>query len=128
MGFIPEEYKFRREGLHAWIDMHIYFSMHPGPREEKTLPYRFSTMMLDEAYEAGGLERVEDFLDVILNEINATVNKDIKEQLMSKYREAAKEANRPTNRFGPLGAFLEIGRPDIIKKVALEEHERKKGQ
>lgn len=124
MGFIPEEYRFRREGLHAIIDMHIYFDKRPGPQETKVLPYRFSTMLLEEAFRSGGLEQLEGMLDVIL----ADINKAIKDELMGPYREAAKEMGKPTSKFGLVGAFLEIERPDIIAKIALEGHEEGKGK
>lgn len=127
MGIFPSEYEGRQHGLmrSRSTTVAFYISKHPGPSEDKHMAQMYSDAMMDAEYERGGVDAVSDALGRFLEPIF----RELRQELLKPYREAAREANRPVNKFGPLGAFLEMGRPDIIAKIALEEHEeRKKGQ
>lgn len=122
MGVFPSEYEGRNSGLirHRSTAVTFYISKHPGPREEKSASQMVSDSMLDHEFERGGVDAVSDALGRFLTPIFD----ELRRELLKPYREAA---NRPRGEaFGPLGAFLEIGRPDIIQKIALEEHEKRK--
>lgn len=101
----------------------FYHSRHPGPPDERVLSQMASDEMFDNEFERGGVEAVkfaiERFLEPIFRQLG--------ELMLRPYEEAA---NRPRGEaFGPLGVFMDIGRMDIIQKIALEQHEeRKKGE
>lgn len=125
MGIFPSEYEGRQHGLmrSRSTTVTFYISKHPGPLEEKGLAQMYSDAMMDAEYERGGVDAVSDALGRFLEPIF----RELRQELLKPYREAAK---RPRGEaFGPLGVFMEMGRMDIIQKIALEEHEeRKKGQ
>lgn len=125
MGIFPSEYEGRQHGLmrSRSTTVAFYISKHPGPSEDKHMAQMYSDAMMDAEYERGGVDAVSDALGRFLEPIF----QELRQELLKPYREAAK---RPRGEaFGPLGVFMEMGRMDIIQKIALEEHEeRKKGQ
>lgn len=122
------EYEMRTEGLLPSRRTHIdvYLSNSPGPRNERGLRHTFVDETLDNEYEKGGIDAVKAMLyNIVRGLIEQVVN-----TLADDYKKEAdlRLARERKARFGPLGAFLEIGRPDVIHKIALEDHEKRKGE
>lgn len=106
-----------------YIEIYISYRRFPSPNEY-ALPYRLDASVLDDAFHAGGLLLLED----TLNRSVGMMFDNLKDELMKPYRETAEEKRK--GKFGPLAPFLEMGPVghDIIKKIALEDHEKGKGE
>ena len=113
------EYKARQGGyLHnRHTRITFYHARYPGPPEERVLSNMVSDEMLDSEFESGGVKAVQIAIERVLTPIF----QQLAELMLRPYEEAA---NRPAREaFGPLGVFTDIGRMDIIQKIALKEHE-----
>lgn len=104
-------------------DVTVYVSERPGPRNEHAISVPITTEALDTLFESGGSKEVREFLQ---EKVFPQLFEKVIDYMVRDYETEERERNRPANRFGPLGAFLEIGRPDIIRNFALEEHEKRK--
>lgn len=122
MGIFPSEYEGRQHGLMRSRSTMVtfYISKTPGPSEEKSSSQMVSDSLLDHEFERGGPDAVATAIDRFLDPIF----RQLRNELLRPYREAAK---RPRGEaFGPLGVFMEMGRLDIIQKIALDGHEKRK--
>lgn len=122
---IYPEYQARQGGYlrNRATRVTFYHAKYPGPPEERALSHMVSDDMLDNEFEHGGVEAVK----VAIERFLTPIFQQLAELMIQPYEEAA---NRPAKEaFGPLGVFMDIGRMDIIQKIALKEHEeRERGE
>jgi hypothetical protein len=110
-------------GEQMFIEFHLLYRYIPGS-EEFDLPYRLDTSVLDDAFDTGGLPLLESVMDTAIG----MMFDKLKGELMKPYQKEAEKLRNSA--FGPLAVFLKMGPKghEVIKNLALEDHEKGKGE